>query len=200
MCFSFSYGDMEVTPHGQAEDAHVPAEQLKLGRAASLRELEQDFVFYSLAIPEGFCPLPEHPHVTLQREHFPDFTPYMLSFDRAIFSGFGPHHNRTLYAIDKTRWETLANLLRGITLVDRPRRLMMQLRLKEIQVLDPLEWQRRRFPTPNGTKLQVACLETNQGCYYVEAEDWLRNPPQLRYTADTFPDFVQQAERLLGPS
>lgn len=183
---------------GEAERERLFAKQAKLGNAASLHELAADYEFYTPGITDCLCPIPEHPHVSLQRR-VPDFQPRAWQFDKPVFKGFRNQYDHVLYLIEKPLWPILAEQLKAVTLMDREKRLLMKPRLRELTVADPLELQRRGLSTGLSVKVQAVCLETNQGCYYIDDTAGLQTPPVFRYTPDTFPDFVQYAERMLGP-
>ena len=170
-----------------------------LGRAASLQELRKDFAFYTPAIPDRFGMWHEHPLVTLGKALNQVLQPKALRFDKPVFSGFGEPYDYLVFAIEREHWEALANQIRGTTMIDRQNRRLLQLRLRELTIVDPLEQQRRGFSSGLATQVTAICGETNKGCYYVDDSAGLQSLPVFRYTTDTFPDFIEQAERLLGP-
>lgn len=183
---------------GEAEQEKLLAKQAKVHGAATLHELAADYVFYTPGITDSLCPFPEHPHVAYQRT-VPDFQPRAWSFDKPVFQGFRNQYDHVLFFMDKPLWPAFAELVKAITLMDKEKRLLMKPRLRELTVADPLELQKRGFSSGLSVKVQAICLETNQGCYYVDDTAGLQSPPVFRYTPDTFPDFVQYAERMLGP-
>lgn len=181
-------------------DKVLDLRRAKIGNAASLTELAADFVFYTAAPQLIYCPVPEDPLVALTKELGRRVESCLLKFDRPVFRGFPFEFDHAVWCLEREAWDKFANLLKGITCVDRQRRILFQLRLRELTVADPLELQRRGFSSGLAVKVWAVCVETNLGCYYVDDSAGLQTPPVFRYTPDTFPDFIILAERLLGPA
>lgn len=170
----------------------------KIGAAKSLTELKDEFCFYTPALQLMYCPLPEDPLGALAATLGCKIPQFSLQFDEEIFAGLPQPFSHTIFGMRKEVWEIYSNQLRGITAIDRGQGILRQIRLRDLVILDPLERQRKALVSGLVVTVTAICVETNKGCFYIDDTAGIAKPPVFRYTPETFPDFMAQADRLLG--
>jgi len=183
----------------------VELAETRVSQATTLADLGRDYHFYTPAML--------YLHVRLMgREPFHDFSteygksvvPISLKFEKPIFKGLAtdgnPAWNHYLYGLEHEHFLPFVTWLGSLTISDVARNFVARVRYREIEIVDPLYLAKivvapRELPR---VKVVVFCLDTNQGCHYIQAAaDPLLDLPTAKYTKQSYDDTVRFAGAVL---
>lgn len=204
-----------AAPAGMSRE-QVELHRLKVGKATSLKDLTEEYAFYTPALVYTRVRLlGRDPWWQFLQEYGKEVFPLTLRFDKPIFSGLHAMIYRTgralakstsianrpavldeawnhvLYGMHKEHWDAYKAFMGTMAFVDRSLGLVTRIRYKDMDIADPLALS-RVIVTPSATPLlpiTVFCLDTNKGCTWIEPSvQPLVTLPSLQSSAMVFDD------------
>ena len=190
---SNKFGREQVQPH-----------QLRLSAAATLRDLSDQYAFYTPALLYMIVPLRgQDPFAAFLQEYNKQVLPLSIRFNRPIFQGLdvGPvkDWNYMLFAMEQEHFKHFLPWLLSATFVDREHGLVYRLGEKTVRIADPVFFEKTvilpaELPCIDVT---VICIDGSAGCCYLEAgSDTLLDRPKLAF-AEPFDDTRKLAKALI---
>lgn len=184
----------------------VERQRLKFSQAATLRDLSEEYAWFSLALM--------YLHVRLMgRDPWGDYVrdcgrddtfQITMRFDKPVFKGmeiYTDHEwNHVLWAMPKDQWPDYCEWMGQVAFVDRDLQRVARIRTQTFPIADPLYFDRAvvlpvQCPTVDIT---VFALDTNHGCIYVQPGDHpLLDLPRVMRSDVTFPDTKVWATAIL---
>ena len=186
-------------------EERVRLHRLRLSQAATLKDLSDQYVFYTPALLHMVVPLcGRDPFTVFQREYNKEVLPLSLRFNRPIFQGFNvggiKDWNYLLFAMEREHFQHYLSWMQSLTFADRERGVVYRLGDKTIQIADPVFCE-KTFILPQEIPcidVTVFCIDGSRGCYYVEeGAHPLMDLPSLR-TAEPFEDTQKLTQALLA--
>jgi hypothetical protein len=195
-----------ITDHGIGV-SHEPVDrrQLKISQAATLRDLSDEYAWFSLG--------PLYKYVRLMgRDPWGDFIDetgrdesYQLTlrFTKPVFVGLeigqDESWNHVLWAMKRDEWEEYCEWMGRLSFVDRDINMVTRLRTQEINIVDPIYLDRCAvLPLDVPTvPVTVFALDTNQGCVFVSHSSSPFAPPHVVETGEVLPDTRAWAQAIL---
>lgn len=194
-------------PHGLSDggrrydDDVMERRKLHLGRAKALGNLCAEYTFYTPALLHLYARLTFDPLVEFYHDYKKDFKVFTRTFAEPLFKGLAmpddASWNHVLYAIGNDAWPAFQNWLRALTMVDRERDLLLRVRVSPLDITDPLLWESRDpLLVTEKLPINVLCLETNKGSYYLDTPIGATRP-QAMYLRKVFDDTQALANTVL---
>ena len=181
---------------GGVSKDRINPQALKISQATKLSDLSKEYVFYTPALIYMKIRLMGRDPVTqFVQEYGKQVTPFSLRFNKPVFHGLNLGRdvswNYVLFGMEREHWEAFKSFMGTMAFTDRQLKLLARIRTKEIVVADPLFFEKAtvlpaKLPL---TDVTVFCLDTNQGCAWIEmGVNPLLDLPQLVTTDNVYPD------------
>lgn len=196
---------------GWTESSHkfgkerVRMHQARLSAATTLRDLADQYVFYTPALLHMIVPLMgRDPFAVFLQEYGKEVLPLSLKLSRPIFQGLNlgqvEDWNYLLFAMEREHFQPYLRWMQSLTFNDPAQKRIYRLGDRVIRIADPLFFEKavilpKEIPCIDVT---VFCIDGSAGCYYLEEGDHpLLDLPRLR-TAKPFEDTQKLAKALLA--
>ena len=138
---------------GWTESSHkfgretVRKHQLRLSEATMLKDLAEEYVFYTPALLHIVVPLQGcDPFTVFLQEYNKEVLPLSVRLNRPIFKGLdlGPikDWNYLLFAMERKHFKHYLPWMQSLTFADRPRNRIYRLGEKQIRIADPIFFER----------------------------------------------------------
>lgn len=180
----------------------------QVSKAASLRDLSEEYTFYTPALMYMRVRLMgRDPYYDFQQESGINVMPVSLKFSSAIFRGldlYGDYSwNHVLLGMPNEHWQDFSKWMGTVAYLDRDLGVLTRIRLQTIEIADPLKLARlavlpARLPM---VPVTVLALDTNKGSWYIHTPP---NPlsalPTLATMSRKYKDTKVFANALLNDS
>lgn len=184
----------------------VRVHQLRISAATDLKSLLDVYSFYTPALVHLRVRLFEQdPYLNFVEEYGKEVVPVSIRFNHPIFRGMELGQEKSwnyyLYGMEKEHFEAYQQWFGSLAFTDRDLNLVSRVREKTIEIADPLVFERTVVLPSQVPVIPVVvfCLDTNQGCWYVEPGPHpLLDLPQVRFTRYVYPDTAVFANAVLG--
>ncbi len=166
---------------GWTESSHkfgretVRKHQLRLSEATMLKDLAEEYVFYTPALLHIVVPLQGcDPFTVFLQEYNKEVLPLSVRLNRPIFKGLdlGPikDWNYLLFAMERKHFKHYLPWMQSLTFADRPRNRIYRLGEKQIRIGDPIFFERAVILPQNIPCIDVTvfCIDGSDRCYYME--------------------------------
>jgi hypothetical protein len=183
----------------------IQAKQLRFASAATLRDLNQEYAFYTPALIYMNIRLGgREPFVDFVQDYGKEVVPVTLRFNKPLFSGLlvggEGSWNYVLYGMEREHWEAYLQWMGPMTFLDRSTQLLARVRFRELEIADPLFFERCTIlpPVCPTVPITVFCLDSNRGrCWIEEGQHPLLDLPQYRYSTEVYGDTKAFAQAVL---
>ena len=190
---------------GGVSKDHVNPQALKINQATRLKDLSREYAFYTPAlIYMKIRLMGRDPMSQFIAEYGKQVVPFSLKFAKPVFHGLNLDRdtswNYVLFGVEREHWEAYKSFMGTMAFTDRQLKFFTRIRTKEIVIADPLFFERAtvlpaRLPLLD---LTVFCLDSNQGCAWIEmGVNPLLDLPQLTTTDNVYPDTAAFAKAVL---
>jgi len=194
---------LRAGPHGfPAERARV--HELRLTAATTLRDLKEQYAFYTPAMMYIFVRLMgREPLWDFMEEYGKEVTPISMKFKKPIFDGLAVGPDRTwnyvLYGMEHDDFNEFRKWMGTLTFVDRDKDIVHRIRYQDFEIADPLFLERvvvlpLQMPT---IPVTAFALDSNKGCCWLATGDLLMDLPSLAYTGKVFENTQHFADAVL---
>lgn len=184
-----------------ASAAELQTHALRVGRAGSLKELEQEYGFFTPALLylrvrlAGIDPLQ-----TFIREYGKAAAAFTLNFDRPVFRGLAyggnTYWNHHLMAVQREHWLPLMHWARSVAFLDPKTQLLTRVRPMLVTLADPL-FLARASVLPSQlpvVDVGVLALDTSQGGVWIEEGATPAELPGVVLSGEAFRDTLVFAD------
>ena len=151
----------------------VEARRLQISKATRLRDLVDEYVFYTPGLL--FSKIPNAPDLTASfiEETGVDTIPFSLAIDKQLFGGLellsngDPSWNHVLYAMEREHWDAYVAWIGTVAINHREQGLLWRVRTQELRIFDPFGTitLATRPTAEDAVPVTAFVLESSQGSY-----------------------------------
>lgn len=181
--------------------------QARVSAAATLKELDKEFAFYTPALVYTDIRLNGvDPYADFLNDRDGEVDSISIKFNMQIFDGMevgsDGEWNHVLFGIDRSAWPDLAAFMGRIGFVDRDYNIVYRIRMQELDIPDPLFFDRAAVLPDKCPMVTIAAfvLDTSEGCTYLSTPKVVLERPAVVRTKNAFDDTVSFAKELLSGS
>lgn len=126
------------------KDAYFEKTKLKLGTLKRLKDLEEDFYFFSLALPYIYGRFQDHFFVEYCNTIKEKIDVYYYAFKSQVWDGLttpdgDADWNFCLFALEKPYWPSFLDYICSLTFIDQTKGNCWRFGFQQFQLRDPLE-------------------------------------------------------------
>lgn len=162
----------------------VPKRLLPVGRAASLTELAEEFVFFTPAVPYLYGGMTDAPLGDFRQQYGQPADVYHYRFQHRLFRGLDApcgdaDWNYALWAVRRPVWPALLDFYLSIMMLDPAARTAAQIACTEVEVVDSLALTTCAV-SPRLVRVTALGIDGSGGQLAVApSADVVRQPPRL---------------------
>jgi len=169
----------------------VEAKRLQISRAACLRDLTEEYHFYTPGVLYAKVPMAPDLTASYIGETNCEIIPFSLAVDRPIVSGLNapngdPGWNHVLYAIELDHWDAYVEYVGTCAINHREQNTIWRVRTQDIQIFDPFGGVCAAVKTlDNSLTITAFVLESQHGTWMFNQDSFL---PTLYFNREVHPD------------